>query len=138
MLKKVLLFGLCMILFTGIIGNIVSAQDEWEDEWVPWAASGICCFAWIIPIIIWIAIGVWLYKDAESRGKSGALWLIIGLIAGIIGLIIWLIVRPPKPEFYEKSRKLEKEQRVCPNCGRSIPLDAVTCPYCGKKFEPAE
>ena len=96
MLKKVLLFGLCMMLFTGIIGNIVSAQDEWEDEWVPWAASGICCIAWIIPIIIWIAIGVWLYKDAESRGKNGALWLIIGLIAGIIGLIIWLVVRPPK------------------------------------------
>lgn len=26
------------------------------------------------------------------------------------------------------------EDRRCPNCGRSIPLDAGTCPYCSKKF----
>jgi len=25
--------------------------------------------------------------------------------------------------------------RMCPNCGRSIPFDATTCPYCGKRFE---
>ncbi|GAI77546.1 unnamed protein product [marine sediment metagenome] len=25
--------------------------------------------------------------------------------------------------------------RICPNCSRSIPMDANTCPYCGKKFE---
>ncbi|WP_287582362.1 hypothetical protein [Candidatus Borrarchaeum sp.] len=59
---------------------------------------------WIIflgPIIIWIVIAivvaVWVYKDAESRGESGVLWLIIVLIAGIIGLIIWLIIRRDKP-----------------------------------------
>jgi hypothetical protein len=59
---------------------------------------------WIIflgPLIIWfviaIVIGVWVYKDAESRGESGILWLIIVLIAGIIGLIIWLIIRRDKP-----------------------------------------
>ncbi|MFH1100961.1 MAG: zinc ribbon domain-containing protein [Methanobacteriota archaeon] len=25
--------------------------------------------------------------------------------------------------------------RMCPNCGRSIPFDARICPYCSKKFE---
>jgi len=25
--------------------------------------------------------------------------------------------------------------RVCPNCNRSIPMDANTCPYCGKQFD---
>jgi len=24
--------------------------------------------------------------------------------------------------------------RICPNCGRSIPFDANSCPYCGKDF----
>jgi len=24
--------------------------------------------------------------------------------------------------------------RRCPNCGRNIPMDATTCPYCAKKF----
>ena len=56
---------------------------------------------WLGPVIIWllfaIVIAVWVYKDAESRGESGVLWLIIALIAGIIGLIIWLIIRRDKP-----------------------------------------
>ena len=25
--------------------------------------------------------------------------------------------------------------RVCPACGRNIPLDASLCPYCGKSFK---
>ena len=24
--------------------------------------------------------------------------------------------------------------RYCPNCGRNIPLEAIMCCYCGKKF----
>ena len=56
---------------------------------------------WLGPVLIWlifaIVIAVWMYKDAESRGESGVLWLIIALIAGIIGLIIWLIIRRDKP-----------------------------------------
>jgi Na+/H+-dicarboxylate symporter len=50
----------------------------------------------IAAIIIAIVLGVWVYRDAEARGKNGALWLIIILIAGLLGLIIWLIVRPKK------------------------------------------
>jgi putative membrane protein len=53
----------------------------------------------LIPII-WFVIAIlfciWVYRDAESRGMSGALWLIIVLIAGIIGLIVYLVVRKPK------------------------------------------
>jgi predicted nucleic acid-binding Zn ribbon protein len=75
-----------------------------------------------------------MYKDAEKRGKSGVLWLIIGLLFGLIGLIVWLIVRPPEPSFYEKKVEKEKKERMCPSCGRAIPFDANICPYCGKRF----
>jgi hypothetical protein len=51
---------------------------------------------WIV-VIIWciiaIVLAVWVYRDAESRGENGALWLIIVILLGIIGLIIYLIVR---------------------------------------------
>jgi hypothetical protein len=65
-----------------------------------WFGLGI--FALIIAIaVLWfvvaILIAVWVYRDAEKRGESGALWLIIVLVTGIIGLIIWLIVRGDKP-----------------------------------------
>jgi TctA family transporter len=52
----------------------------------------------VIWFVVAILIAVWVYRDAESRGESGALWLIIVLITGIIGLIIWLIVRGDKPK----------------------------------------
>jgi TctA family transporter len=51
----------------------------------------------VIWFVVAILIAVWVYRDAEKRGESGALWLIIVLITGIIGLIIWLIVRGDKP-----------------------------------------
>jgi hypothetical protein len=40
----------------------------------------------------------WVYRDAESRGKSG--WLVILLVLNFpVGLIAWLVFRPaPKPE----------------------------------------
>jgi preprotein translocase subunit Sss1 len=35
-----------------------------------------------------------VYKDATARGANAVLWLFVVLITGIIGLIIYLIVRP--------------------------------------------
>ena len=28
----------------------------------------------------------------------------------------------------------EEPDRICPNCGRNIPFDAIMCPYCEKDF----
>lgn len=50
----------------------------------------------ILLLIVHIVLAIWIYKDAESRGEKGVLWLLVFLVAGIIGLIIWLIVRPSK------------------------------------------
>lgn len=53
----------------------------------------------IVWFIIAVLIGVWVYNDAEKRGRSGGLWLLICFFIGIIGLFIWWIVRPPiQPE----------------------------------------
>jgi len=43
-----------------------------------------------------ILLCVWVYRDAESRGMGGVLWLIVVILTGIIGLIIYLIVRKPE------------------------------------------
>ncbi|MCK4478023.1 PLDc N-terminal domain-containing protein [Candidatus Bathyarchaeota archaeon] len=53
----------------------------------------------MIPVVFFliaILLCVWVYRDAESRGMNGTLWLIIVLITGIFGLIIYLIVRKDK------------------------------------------
>jgi len=141
-INKFVMFGLAVLIFASLVGSIASAAVDNGNNTadIPWEFGGLfagaLCFFWVVMFIIWIAIGVWMYRDAEKRGKSGALWLIIGLLFGIIGLIIWLIVRPPEPSFYEKKAAgEEKKERICPSCGRSIPFDAKVCPYCGKNFE---
>jgi hypothetical protein len=60
-------------------------------------AIGVCIAVIIVWFIIWILIAVWVYRDAERRGASGVLWLIVVILLGLIGLIIYLIVRPKEP-----------------------------------------
>ncbi|MEM2146790.1 MAG: zinc-ribbon domain-containing protein [Candidatus Jordarchaeaceae archaeon] len=100
-----------------------------QGGYSPWLA-GTICFIPIVWLIIGILLCIWVYRDAESRGMNGALWLIVVLISGIIGLIVYLVVRkekvipppPPPPQV----------MRVCTNCGRGVPPDVKFCPYCGK------
>ncbi len=64
-------------------------------EWA-WFGLGLICLIPVVWFIVSILLCIWVYRDAESRGMSGVLWLIIVLIAGIIGLIIYLVVRKEK------------------------------------------
>ena len=118
----------------------VTAQEYYGDygDFAPWAALGgaACIGGFALMFIIWIVLAIWVYKDAEKRDGNGALWLIIVIITGILGLIIWLIVRPPiggkKPG---TAQQPDSAERRCPSCGRAIPNDARVCPYCGKNFD---
>ena len=69
--------------------------------------TGMMCFIPIVWFVISILLCVWVYRDAESRGMSGPLWVLIMLIGGIIGLIVYLIVRKEK-----KSETPVEETRV--------------------------
>ena len=103
--------------FAGLIGGI--------------CAGTLCFIGSIFYFFISLIIAYWMLKDADKRGHNGVIWFIIGLLLGIIGLIIWFIIRPKT--YKEKTRGKEAE-RTCPNCGRIIPEDARTCPYCSKNF----
>lgn len=103
----------------------------------PAAFASACCLVYVFLFVIWIVIAIWVYRDAEQRGENGVLWLLIVLVAGIIGLIIWLILRPPvggRKELHAAGTGSRNDRR-CPNCGRYIPFDSRICPYCGKKFD---
>jgi len=47
----------------------------------------------VVFFIIGIALAVWVYKDAKKRDMNAAVWLLIVLLTGCIGCIIYLIVR---------------------------------------------
>jgi hypothetical protein len=80
-------------------------------------------------------------EDARRQYEMGQSMVTFGTIFGIVGFIVCIagIAAPSKkPEIVihqPPQKELSKPDRRCPNCGRIIPFDAVTCPYCSKKFE---
>jgi len=48
-------------------------------------------------LAVWILLAVWVYRDAKKRGMEATLWLLVVLLTGIIGLIVYLIVRREHP-----------------------------------------
>jgi len=39
---------------------------------------------------------IWAYRDAEKRGRNGLLLAIFVAVTWVIGLFVWLVVRPEK------------------------------------------
>ncbi len=97
-------------------------------------AEGALCggllLLWIVPMILWIVIAIWMYKDAQKRDENAVLWLIIGLFLGIIGLIIWFVVRP---DMTEVERKRQGPTKTCLSCGQQIGVQYSVCPYCNNQ-----
>jgi hypothetical protein len=114
--------------------------------------GGALCLFFVAAFIVSILIAIWVYRDAESRGMSGVLWLIVVLIAGIIGLIIYLVVRkdrvqpmmmPPQqwgappggmpPPGMPPAGVPPGAQLTCRNCGSPLAPGATFCGKCGAK-----
>jgi vacuolar-type H+-ATPase subunit I/STV1 len=144
MLKKSLfIFSLLLAIFlTGILASAQTGMVQiGEDDFVTGFLI-ISIISAIIPIIIGIVIGVLIYKDAVKKGKKetgialALLIIFVSIILGFVGLIvaiviavIWLAIKEDNSRSYQS-----RPPRICPNCGRSIPFDAVMCPYCSKRF----
>lgn len=99
--------------------------------------------------ILWIAVIIWVSKDANNRSSSLFFQvfsiLIVIILTPLFGLLIYLIIRPSKTltEKYleqaqmqilneeEKKENLEK----CPRCEICIHKDYTFCPHCSLKLK---
>lgn len=84
------------------------------------AAMGGCAIFVLIALAINIFILIWVYRDAKARGMDNAvLWLVIVLFTGLLGLIIYLVVRP------------KGDTTPCASCGKKRMAGLTVCPNCG-------
>lgn len=86
-------------------------------------------------IILWGAVLIWVYRDAEMRGMSGILWLLLVLIGNVIGLLIYAIVRsetPVRRKDQGAAAAPPAPPATCGGCGKPIGAGFEFCPYCGK------
>jgi heme/copper-type cytochrome/quinol oxidase subunit 2 len=86
-------------------------------------------FAWLL---IGVLFCVWVFRDAESRGMNGAVWVIIVLIANVIGFLVYLIVRADRRPSHSYQAPYTGTTRFCTNCGTQLPTAARYCSSCGK------
>ncbi len=108
------------------------------------------CLVWFV---IWILVAVWVYRDAESRGMGGALWLIIVILLGLIGLIVYIVVRSDKPvlgmqpgyqqyqqqpyqQQYQQPPPQQYQPPQQPPPGQQPPPSQRFCQRCGTAVQP--
>ncbi len=83
-------------------------------------------------LIIWLAVVIWVYKDASRRNMDGLLWALLVFIGNIIGLIVYLIVR--STELKDLSAG---QSTTCPSCQKQVMTGYAFCPNCGAKLKIA-
>jgi len=120
------------------VGSVGHSFQGWFHGFGPFAAVPLILFP-IALIVLWGAVLLWVYRDAEKRGMSGILWLLLVLIGNVIGLLIYAIVRSETPV----RRRAENggtgaaccPAEACPACGKPLTPGFAFCPHCGKSLK---
>jgi hypothetical protein len=51
----------------------------------------------LLPAFTHFSLSLWVYRNAEARGLADRTsWLILVLVTGVVGLIIYLFMKPPQ------------------------------------------
>jgi ABC-type tungstate transport system substrate-binding protein len=94
--------------------------DAAESAAASLAALGCGVVPCLIGLAISIALAIFVYRDAKARGMDNAVLLtVVTVITGILGLILYLLMRP-------------KGNLVpCASCGQKRLEGSTKCPHCG-------
>ena len=154
----VAVFVIMFIAFDAVGGfswftEIQSAEiTDFESFWTNFGSIiGGCALALIVGWILSIIAAIYLRKSYNAIAEhtkvhlfktTGTVYFIgaittiilIGFLILFIARIIEIIAYFSLPDELTTGDKKEKSERRCPNCGRIIPEDAISCPYCSKNF----
>jgi RNA polymerase subunit RPABC4/transcription elongation factor Spt4 len=90
---------------------------------------------------LWLALIFWTFRDFRSRSRDRLVRVLAALVVallGPLGLVIYLILRPPRTLAEEYQHTLEEEallseieeRSTCPGCGSRTQSDWQICPQC--------
>lgn len=94
-----------------------------------------------VVLALWLAVVVWAWRDIRARSRSGwAAFLTVAavLLLPVVGLVIYLLLRPRRTLLDAYDRALEQEallqqieeKPVCPTCSRPTQPNWFLCPAC--------
>ncbi len=122
MVKKCRLLLTSALLLGVLISGTALAQGSSDEEACAACAglAGFLFFLVLAAIAINIALLVWVARDAKARGMDSAvLWMILVMVTGLLGLVIYLLSRP------------QGNVVQCPQCGNKRLQASAKCPHCG-------
>ncbi len=91
--------------------------------------------------LVWLALVVWAYRDVRARARStvaAVLTILLVALLPVIGLVVYLLLRPRETLAAAYDRALEQEallqqiedKPVCPTCARPTQPNWFLCPAC--------
>jgi RNA polymerase subunit RPABC4/transcription elongation factor Spt4 len=97
---------------------------------------------------LWLSLIIWAFRDMRHRSRDPFAQILSALLVALlpfIGIIIYLILRPPETlaEAYERALEEEallqeiEERPTCPGCSRTINPNWILCPHCHTRLRKA-
>jgi len=93
-------------------------------------------------------IAIWTFRDIRARSRDVLAQILATLLVitlPIIGLVVYLMLRPRETlaDAYERSLEQEallqaiEEPEICPGCGQRVRGDYLYCPSCHTRLKSA-
>lgn len=97
-------------------------------------------------LALWISLAIWTYRDIRNRARDPlvqTLSVIFVALLNLPGILVYLVLRPPRTLEDEYQRTLEEEallaaiedQLLCPGCERRVKDNWMVCPNCQTKLK---
>jgi RNA polymerase subunit RPABC4/transcription elongation factor Spt4 len=94
---------------------------------------------------LWLSLVIWTYRDIRSRARDPLGRILATLVVAVLflpGIVVYLILRPPRTLEEEYQHSLEEEallqsieeSALCPGCGRKTKESWTVCPSCHTKL----
>lgn len=95
---------------------------------------------------LWLSLVIWTYRDIRSRARDPLGRILAVLVVAVLflpGIVVYLILRPPRTLEEEYQHTLEEEAllqaiedaALCPGCGRRVKENWLICPNCHTKLK---
>lgn len=99
-------------------------------------------------LALWISLVVWAFRDMRLRSRDPFAQFLSALVVAalpVVGIIIYLVLRPTETlaEAYERALEEEallqeiEERPACPGCSRTIDPNWILCPHCHTRLKKA-
>lgn len=97
---------------------------------------------------LWISLIIWAFRDMRARSRDPFAQILAALVVAflpIVGIVIYLILRPRETlaEAYERALEEEallqeiEERPRCPGCSRVTEEKWLLCPHCHTRLKKA-